>query len=453
MNQKWNLQDIRPAEPRKRRPVSPTTPVVRPQRPDEERSIEPDLHLENMEMREREHEHIPSITIEDGTKKGGRRLVIAILAFVVVVGGALLLSALLGKTQITIYPTHREPNINSEFTAYPDKRADELSYEVMTIESTSESQVKASGQVEVKEPATGTIEIIKTTPGTERIIANTRFRSPDGKIFRIKDAVVVPGAVEGVPGTIQAQVTAAEPGDSYNLPAGTRFDIPGFQEGGLDDLYKSIYAENRSAFTGGIDGPQFKIDETELGTARQALQIKLRDELLKRIEEEKPAGFVTFPGAVTVTYNQLPAVAYGNDLVTIREQAILQIPLFKADEFGTYLAKEAVATYNGGSVRVDDPSKLTFEYKSATTSSTVIANETSLTFVLKGKPLLIWQYDAEKLKKDLAGLPKTSINNAISAYTGIDSAQVSITPFWKRSFPDNPAEIIVVEELKDEEAK
>ncbi len=449
MNQKWNLQDIRPAEPRKRRVVSPTTPVTRPERSAApERDIEPDLHLEHLSSEEREQ--IPSITIEDGRKKGSKRMLIAGVLFFVVVGGALGLSALLGKTEITIYPTHREPNINSEFTAYPDKRNDSLSYEIMKLESTSESQVKASGQIEVKQAATGMIEIIKTTPGTERIIANTRFRSPDGKIFRIKEAVVVPGAVDNVPGTIQAEVVADGTGDSYNLPANTRFDVPGFQESGLDDLYKSIYAENRSAFTGGLEGPQFQIDENELGTARQALQIKLRDELLKRIDEEKPAGFITFPGAVAITYNQLPAVEYGNDLVTIREQAILQIPIFKADEFGTFLAKEAVATYNGGSVRVDDPSALTFEYSSATTSSTVIANEPSLTFVLKGKPLLIWQYDAEKLKKDLAGLPKTSINNAVSAYTGIDGAKVNITPFWKRSFPDKPEEIIVIEELKEE---
>lgn len=448
MNQKWNLQDIRPAEPRKRRVVSPTTPVTRPPRPEmsEENPIEPELHLE----RDREREHIPSITIEDGTKKGSKRMIISVIAFVVIVGGALLLSALLGKTEITIYPQHREPNINSEFTAYPDKRDDSLSYEVMTIEATSESQVKASGQVEVKKEATGIIEIIKTTPGTERVIANTRFRSPDGKIFRIKEAVVVPGAVDNVPGTIQAEVVAAEVGESYNLPAGTRFDVPGFQEAGLDDLYKSIYAENRSAFMGGFDGPQFQIDENELGTARQALQIKLRDDLLKRVDAEKPAGFITFPGAVTLTYNQLPAVEYGNDLVTIREQAILQIPLFKAEEFGTFLAKEAIATYSGGPVRVEDPTALTFEYKTATTSASIIANEPSLTFILKGKPLLIWGYDAKKLTADLAGLPKTAINNAVSAYPGIDGAKVNITPFWKRSFPDNPEEIIVIEELREE---
>ncbi|HEY0964458.1 MAG TPA: hypothetical protein VGE31_01540 [Candidatus Paceibacterota bacterium] len=437
MTQKWNLQDIRPAEPRRPRPqVAPTSrpPVMEP-RP------EPQM----------EREQIPTITIEDGTKKSNKRLIIAAVLFVVIVGGAFGLSALLGKTELTVYPVHREPNISSEFTAYPDKREGSLSYEVMTIESTSESQVKASGQIEKKEQAKGTIEIIKTTPGAERLITNTRFRSPDGKIFRIKESVVVPGAVNNVPGTIQAEVFADEVGEGYNLAAGTRFDVPGFQESGLGDLYKAIYAENRAPFTGGFDGQQFQIDDSELATARQALQVKLRDDLLKRIETEKPSGFVTFPGAVAITYNQLPAVEYGNDLVTIKEQAILQIPLFKADEFGAFLAKEAVATYSGGPVRVEDPTALTFAYTSGTTSNSVIANEPALTFNLKGKPLLIWEYDAEKLTKDLAGLPKTAINNVVSAYPGIEGAKVSITPFWKRSFPDNPEEIIIIEELKESE--
>ena len=441
MNQKWNLQDIRPAEPRKRRtlegaaPPSPTTPIGEPVRP------EPQM----------EREQIPSIVIEDGTKKGNKRVLFSVILFVVVVGGALLLSALLGKTVLTVYPQHREPNINSEFTAYPDKRQDALTYEVMTLDATSESQVKASGQVDVETQATGKIEIIKTTPGTERVIKNTRFRAPDGKIFRIKESVVIPGSVNNVPGTIQAEVFADQAGEEYNLPIGTRFNVPGFEESGLGDLYNAIYAENKAAFTGGFKGPQFQIDETELGTARQAHQVKLRDDLLARVDQEKPNGFLTFPGAVAITYNQLPAIEYGNDLVTIKEQAVLQIPIFKASDLGTYLAKEAVATYSGGTVRIDDPKALTFEYQAASTSASVIANEPSLTFFLKGKPKLIWEYDAEKLKKDLAGLPKTSLSNAIAGNQSIESAKVSITPFWKRSFPEDATKIVIVEELKDAE--
>lgn len=437
MTQKWNLQDIRPAEPRKRRMPTRETPV----------------NENDAVSRPTEREQIPSIIIEDGRKKDSNRLLISIVLFVVIVGGAIGLSAILGKTELSIYPEFREPNINAEFTAYPDKRAGSLSYEIMTLESTSEAQVKATGKVDVKEQATGVIEIIKTTPGAERLIKNTRFRNPEGLVFRIQESVVVPGAVKdgegaSIPGTIQAEVFADDVGEQYNVPAGTTFDVPGFKEGGFNDLYNAISARNPQNFKNGFDGPQFQIDEKELEAARQQLQIDLRNNLLARVDSEKPADFVTFKEAVAITYNQLTPIQNGQDLVTIREQAILQIPLFQKIEFGSFLAQESVTTYEGNPVRVDDPSVFTFRYTSATTSSSVIANEPSLTFNLSGKPLLIWEYDVEKLKKDLAGLQKTAINNVILAYPGIDGAKVHITPFWQRTFAEKPEEIIVIEELR-----
>lgn len=447
MPHKWNLQDIRPAEPRKRRPISNVS------RPQSEETREQAVPIKTQQVTK---EEIPNIVIENGNKKGTSRLIISIVLFVVIVGGAIGLSALLGKTELTIYPENREPNISAEFTAYPDKRAGELSYEILTLEATKESQVKASGQVEVEEQTTGMIEILKSTPGAERLIKNTRFKTPDGLVFRIQESVVVPGAVNNqsgsmTPGSIQAEVFADETGEEYNLPAGTNFDVPGFKEGGFTILYDAIKARNPEPFTGGFSGPQFQIDDSELSAARQQLQIDLRDNLLARIDNEKPANFVVFPGAVTVTYNQLPAVEYGQDLVTIKEQAILQIPLFQVNELGSFLAQETIATYEGGPVRVDDPSLLTFIYTAATTSSTVIANEPSLSFKLTGKPLLIWEYDTESLKRDLVGLPKTAINNAVLAYPGIDGARVHITPFWQRTFPAGTEEIIIIEELKQPE--
>jgi hypothetical protein len=302
----------------------------------------------------------------------------------------------------------------------------------------------------------GLITVSKTTPGAERLIKNTRFRTPEGLVYRIRESVVVPGAVRNeagslTPGTIQAEVFADEVGEDYNIDAGTTFDIPGFQEGGFTALFEAITAQNTQPLTGGFDGPQFQIDESELSTARQALQIDLRNNLLARIETEKPADFIAYPDAVAITYTQLPAVEYGQDLVTIKEQAILQIPLFQTTDLGSFLAQETIATYEGGPVRVSDPAELKFTYTSATTSQSTIANEPSLSFNLSGKPLLIWEYDIESLKKDLAGLPKTAINNAVLAYPGIDGARVRITPFWQRTFPEDAQDILVIEELKQPE--
>lgn len=442
MTQKWNLQDIRPVEPRKRKPHRATD------------TLNTKAQTSGYEPVDRED--IPSVVIENGTNKAGNRFLISIFLFIAIVGGAVALSAFMGKTELTIYPKHRSPNVNAEFTAYPDKREGELSFEIMTLEATGESQVTASGQIDVTEQATGIIEIIKTTPGAERLIKNTRFRSPDGLVFRIQESVVVPGSITdqngaNVPGTIQAEVFADEAGEAYNLNAGTIFDIPGFKEGGFTELYNAITARNPQSFTGGFSGPQFKIDENELQTARQALQIELRNTLLARIANEKPADFIAFEKAVAFTYNELPAVQYGDNLVTIKEQAILQIPLFNANEFGSFIAEQTVTTYEGNPVRVADPNELTFSYSSATTSVSNIANEPSLSFNIAGKPQLIWEYDTANLTQDLAGLPKTAINNVISSYPGIDGAKVRITPFWKRTFPEQPDEILVIEELKEVE--
>ncbi len=447
MTQKWNLQDIRPAEPRKRR-----TPSSEPASLDISSNPRP-------APREVNRDSTPNIVIEDGTKKARNRLVTSVVLFFVIVGSAVLLSIIFGRTELTVYPESREPNVSAEFTAYPDRRAGELSYEIMTLEATGEAQVKASGQVQVEELATGIIEISKSTPGAERLIKNTRFRTSDGLVFRIEESVVIPGAVKDesgqlVPGTIQAKVFADDVGENYNLTAGKTFDIPGFQESGLTELYNAIKAKNPEAFSGGFKGPQFKIDEQELATARQALQVSLRDGLLLRIDAEKPANFIAFKEAVAITYNQLPAVEYGGDLVTIREQAILQIPMFEATNFGSFLAQETVATYDGNPVRVEDPSVLSFKYSSSSISSMVIANEPSLTFTLTGKPLLVWEYDVEKLRKDFAGLPKSALKlsgssdrGILGAYPGIRAAKAHITPFWKLHFPEDPAEITIIESL------
>jgi len=439
MTKKWNLQDIRPATPRKNKKLQ-----HRMQEGDESQTPS------NQPLTSREH--IPSIIIEDGRNKGNSRLLISIVLFVVIVGGALGLSALMGKTELTIYPEMRELNVNAEFTAYPDMRENALSYEIMTLETVGESQVKATGQIQVEEQATGLIEIVNTTTGAERLIKNTRFRTEEGLVFRIPESVVVPGAVRdnsgsSIPGTIQIEVFADQPGEEYNIPANQTFDIPGFQESGLTALFNGITARNAAAFIGGYSGPQFQIDDNELNTARQALQIQLRDDLLMRIDSEKPADFIAYQNAVAITYNQLPAIEYGQGLVTIREQAVLQIPLFSSSDFASFLAEQTVATYDGNDIRIQNPETLAFSYTSGTTSSSVIANEPSLTFNLSGKPMFVWEYDGEKLAKDLAGLPKTAITNAVASYPGIDAARVHITPFWKRTFPADAVDIKIIEEL------
>lgn len=439
MAQKWNLQDIRPIE-------NKTRPSQRQAPPAVNRHATPVSDSAD---------DVETIIIEDGNKrKSGRLWMLGILA-IILIGGAFTISVVFSETTVTVHPEFRQPNVNAEFEATKEKREGGLTYEVLTVEESGEQQVKATGQKEVKQQTKGTLEIFKTTAGAERLVKNTRFKSPTGLIFKVQESVVVPGAIEKdgklVPGSIRAEVFAESVGQEYNLPKDTRFSIPGFEESGLTDLYKAMYAVNSEAFSGGFSGPQFIIDDTELNTARQALQIDLRNKLLEKVVKEQPAGFVSFPGSYSFTYTAEPAVSFGNDLVTIKERAVLQVPLFKSGELASFVAAQTVPTYNKAPVRIESYDGMLFSYADPALSTSVIANLAAFKFTLVGKPLIIWEYNADTLRKDLAGKPKTAIATVLTGYTGIiKSAQVSIKPFYRRSFPSDGTQIVITEVLDEE---
>ena len=68
-----------------------------------------------------------------------------------------------------------------------------------------------------------------------------------------------------------------------------------------------------------------------------------------------------------------------------------------------------------------------------------------ISFKLLGKPRVIWTYDTEKLKADLAGGNQTSLNTVLGGYPAIERATAKIRPFWRRAFPDSAEEIVIKE--------
>lgn len=443
MDKKWNLQDIKPARGSapQDRPIS----TERPPAPKRRRSASET----DVTPRRTDSDGTISLSIENGREKKRHGLLIAVVALILIFGSIVAASYLLRGADITVYPRWREPNVNAVFTTYQTPTsAEQLAHEVMTLEAEGERQVAASGQQAISEQATGVVTIFKSTPGVQRLITNTRLEDSSGRIFRLVDPVVVPGAVDGSPGAIQAEVFASEPGEDYNLSAGNRFTVPGLESDA--ELFNAIYAENEAAFSGGFDGQRFIIDEGELATAKQALQMELRDALLERLPTEQPAGFVSFPESIAFVYETLPAVEYGDNLATIKEKAVLQVPLYRAEDLAGFLATATVPGYEGGAVRIDDHTVLSFEYEVATTTSANIANEDSLSFTLAGRPLIVWTYDEGKLATDLMGANRTALNQVLQAYPAIERARAEIRPFWKRTFPTNINEVKITEIVKEE---
>lgn len=435
MSQKWNLQDIRPAGSSKAHQRATQNPKPQtdiyyrgPKAPHAEDVLDPDL---------------ATIDVVDGNSNKRKRVAITTIIGIVVLAAGFAVNILLGGAEVTVHPKFKEISVQAEFSAETKPQVDELGYELLSFEMSDEKQVKASGKENVSVRAEGKIFVYNTkSTSPQRLVKNTRFESKEGLIYKIKESIEVPGVTknaqgETVPGSVVADVYADGTGEQYNIePA--RFTVPGLKG---SEQYDSVYGESTSPFTGGFEGEKYIIDEDELNTAKQALHIDLRDKLLAQLNEKRPAGFVVYDDAVTITFESLPSTEYGESLATIKEVGRLQVPTFKESEFAEFLARNTIPDYTGDPVTVTDPSTLTFTYTSPTTTVSDISANTSIDFSLKGTAVVVWKFDEEKLLNDLVSLKKTSATEVFSNYPAISNAQAEVRPFWATSFPDDPDEI------------
>lgn len=439
MTQKWNLQDIRPAK--NSRPTLREAPVRRPQQ---------DIVTRKPRVEEEEPVSVIDSDVElfdiiDGNSAKRKRVITTAIVAILILSAGFFVNVMLGGAEVTVYPKVKDVSVQSNFTAYTKPAVGMLGYELLSLEDTGEKQVKASGKEKVSNLAEGKIFVFNTkSTAPQRLIKNTRFESKDGLIFRIKESIEVPGATKDakgniVPGTIAADVFADAAGEQYNL-APQRFTVPGLKD---SDQYASVYGESTSQFSGGFVGEKYIIDDAELQTAQQALHVELRSKLLERLKTERPAGFVIFDDSVTLTFETLPAIPYGDSLATIKEKAHLRVPMFKETDFSEYIAESTVPDYTGEMVTLPSPTTLAFSYESSTTTISDISKYPSIEFTLKGTSQLVWKFDEAKLKTDLVSLERSEANKILGGYAAIREAKADLRPFWKTTFPSNSDNISI----------
>ena len=380
----------------------------------------------------------------------GRRKLLFLSLFVLILAGIGFLSTLFFKgAELIVYPKLKEVTVQATFTAFKAPEAGALGYELLTLEETGERTIAATGVEKVSDQARGEITLYNSfSTEPQRLIKNTRFESPDGKIFKIQDSVTVPGYTTDTgggkaPGATTAKVFADTAGDAYNIgPA--HFTIPGLKD---TPQFDTMYAESKAPMQGGFVGDKLIVEPTELIKVQEAVRAELTDRLLGRMRTERPAGFELYESAARVRFESLPSVDAGEKQATLREKAVLEAPLFAEDDFARYLAKNTVVEYKDEPVRLDNPQSLTFSYVAAT-SSDAAPRWDKIDFTLSGNAKIVWTYDTEKLRSDIAGAAKADVSSILLSYQpAIERATAIMRPFWKRSFPDNPEKIKIVEML------
>jgi len=373
---------------------------------------------------------------------------LSLTLFVVALGFGV--SALFVSAQVTVSPKTETLPVNVPLAAGKDRPNGEFGYQVVSISATTEKAVAAGAIQKVDKKAIGTIIIYNNaTEAPQKLIANTRFESADGKIFRITNAISIPGRKTEngkiVPGNIEALVTADQSGESYNLGL-SDFTVPGLKG---DARYTTIYARSKAPMTGGFSGNMKVVDPAlEQSTKKEletALKVKLKNDIMSQI----PVDFVLFDGAFRYQMESVYQKASTEEGEVILELTGTAHALI----FNQTLLSKAVIDglkdlVNTGSQNLSVVNLKDLTFILTGTSQVSQTAITPVTFTITGDAKIEWLYDESQLKNDLLGIKKVDLSSLLQAkYPSIESAQVKIFPLWKHSFPLDPNKVTILKTI------
>lgn len=289
-----------------------------------------------------------------------------------------------------------------------------------TLNATSEKQVEiqASGRIKI-------VNLDKETP--QELIANTRFQTPTGLIYRIKNPIVIPGyTMSGstkVPGTLEVDVYADKAGDQYNISK-TQFTIPGFAG---KEQFEKITASSVSDMTGGFVGVRKVVSDDAKAQAEKDLSTELTSQIEQT--QNQSTEYILVPDTSTIVYGKLQDAAQG-DSITLTLSASADAYSFTKKDLYNFIGQSVVT----GAAIEDQftlvPDSLTFSIEDKVIQ---IDGSTSIT----------WVTDIEKLKKDIAGKKLVEATPIMDSYKSFEKAEAKISPFWKSKFPSDVSKIEV----------
>jgi hypothetical protein len=358
----------------------------------------------------------------------------------------ILYPAIFSGATVKVYPRHETVNVNDDFTAQKGGGNGNVRFEIMKLTDSASMSVPAVGTEKVDKKASGTIVIYNGySSSPQRLVARTRFKSLDGKIFRIDKDITIPGSTAtsgaATPGSVEAVVYADASGEEYNIGL-TDFTIPGFEG---SPRYEKVYARSKTPMTGGFLGEVKTAAQQDIDDAHVKLEAVLRDRVQKQAVAQTPADFMLYTDPSFIVFNDVSNNAVGTssaDTFEVKGSATIYGILFSTKEHGQAIAAKLVHDYNGDEVTVPNIDKLKFTLdKSAAVD---IANLEQFSFHLEGQANVEWTFNEADLKQKLSGLKKSEYSQVFSKFPGIEKADVELSPAWAVSFPRDPKKIVVV---------
>lgn len=405
-----------------------------------DKDIEQSPIFEKMKLRHEERESfsqeyaadkegkLQKYVVKIGCALGG----IAVIAFV-------LWSTVFYSASVTIHLKHAKVAlVNQDFQAVADT-PDAIPFQIMSLSAEDTVKLTPTGEQRGTKKASGQIVIYNNFSAVSQVlIKNTRFETPDGKIFRIDSGTTVPGIkkVDGknVPGSVTVTVYADEAGTEYNIGL-VDFTIPGFKG---SPRYDKFYGRSKTVMSGGSSGMVKTISDTDRETAKENLTKSLTEKLLALVKAQKPNGVVTYPKAMFFTFTEtINDNAEGSEKdVPFTLNGKLDAVLFDESSLSQKIVKTTLNLTENEKIKIDNIESLKFAWKNPV--SGVPQKTDTLDFQLSGSANAVWEIDINAFKNKLAGKSVSEYTAVSVEFPGIEkTSDKKFSPPWRKVFPSN----------------
>ena len=361
------------------------------------------------------------------------------VAFIAVIFFLFSLSYFFAHATVVIDPKVKDVTLDLNLSAGLDGGEENLSFDTVSISGEVSKTVAAQEKKEVSESARGVVVIYnKFSTAPQKLDINTRLEGSNGKIYKTEKLITVPGMTGLTPGSVEVVVYGSEAGEAYNSEP-LDFKVFGFKG---TPKYEKFYGRSKDKLSGGFKGLSNVVSTEDKTKAMTELKNELRDKLLQKATDQIPSGFILLKDAIsleTEDINNLSMASSNTLSLTLR--GTLHGILFEEKKLTTKIADQVIDDYDGTPVYIANTKDIVFKLVN---SDVLLKDAKTIDFNMTGKAKMVWELDSLKLTSDLLGKKKGDFNQVLLQYGNVVSANLSLSPMWNRTIPENAKDIDII---------
>ena len=313
--------------------------------------------------------------------------------------------------------------------------------EMLSFSKKAEQSFSATGKARVQDRARGAVKVInRFSAAPQTLVANTRFLTDGGVLFRLPKSIVVPGAkIEGgkiVAQSVETELVADTAGAQANMSGQIQLKIPGFQG---TSKYEGFSAVASQGFSGGFEGEGSIITKEDLKNAQEQATKAVFDAVKADVASKIPQGFSSADGLqnIQIAKVEAPVVGTHADHFTVVASAVGKAVIFREGDAMALVQSSVLAGVTGQEF-VDGFSHLQYRVRS------VDFDKGRVDMTIAGTVKTRAVVHGDELVALIAGKKVGSIEDILRNRHELESINLSFFPPWRASAPGNPAKIHVI---------